>query len=222
MRKIVLAGAVLAGLTPAAYAADMPAPAPIETVAPEPLFSWTGFYIGAHGGWNWAETDPDAALGFLGDMDNFVVGGQIGYNWQWDSWVLGLEGDGSFVNNDDDFVDGGGFPFGVEQDFLASFRGRVGFAVDRFLLFGTGGAAFTGLSFDAVGFDDDADYFGWVAGGGIEYAITDNVTIGVEYLHYEFDDEEIGDGVLPPDTNIGLSNDVVRGRLNVKFDSLFN
>jgi outer membrane immunogenic protein len=217
MRKIVLAGAVLAALTPAAYAADMPAPAPIETVAPEPAFSWSGFYIGAHGGWSWGETDPEGVLD-IGDAEGFVVGGQLGYNWQWDSWVLGLEGDGSFTDADDD----DGFDAAIEQNFLASIRGRVGFAADRFLIYGTGGAAFTGLEVDFVlGDDDEADYFGWVAGGGIEYAITDNVTLGVEYLHYEFGDEEISDGVLPPG-DIGLSNDVVRGRLNVKFGSLFN
>ena len=127
----------------------------------------------------------------IGSGDGFVVGGQIGYNWQLNYWVLGLEADGSFVDNSDEGLDGFS-----EQNFLASIRGRVGFAVDRFLIYGTGGAAWTGFDVDFVTdglVDDEVTFFGWVAGGGIEYAITDNVTFGVEYLHYEFDDEAFTD-----------------------------
>ncbi len=119
--------------------------------------------------------------------DGFVIGGQIGYNWQWNYWLLGLEGDASFVDNSDD-----NFFVGAEQNFLASIRGRLGFAVDRFLVYGTGGAAWAGFDVDFVDpvfNDDEITTFGWVAGGGIEYAFTDNVTFGVEFLHYEFDDE---------------------------------
>ncbi len=62
-----------------------------------------------------------------------------------------------------------------------------------------------------------------MAGGGIEYAFTDNVTFGVEFLHYEFDDESFDDAVGDDfRSDIGLSNDVIRGRLNIKFGSLFN
>jgi outer membrane immunogenic protein len=195
-------------------AADMPPYVPPEPVAIP--FSWTGFYLGAHGGWNWADTDPDGGLD-IGSTEGFVVGGQLGYNWQWDSILFGIEGDGSFVDSEEEFPGAD-----VEQNFLASIRGRVGFALDRFLIYGTGGAAFTGLDMDfALGGDDEATYFGWVAGGGIEYAITDNVSFGVEYLHYDFGEEVFTDGP-GTDFDIGLTNDVVRGRLNIKFDSLFN
>ena len=152
-------------------------------------------------------------------MEGFVISAQAGYNWQWgENWLVGLEADGSYVDNDED---SGVFAGGIEQNYLATFRGRVGFTAGNFLLYGTGGAAFTGLDSDIGGADDDANFFGWAAGGGIEYAITENVSLGVEYLHYEFDDENIDDG-LGGVTDIGLDNDVVRGRLNIKFDSLFN
>jgi outer membrane immunogenic protein len=201
-------------------AADMPAPMPVEAVAAP--YDWSGVYVGIHGGWAWAESDvtiPPDDIGF--DTDDFVIGGQIGYNWAWDSFVFGVEGDISYTGaEDEDLV----ALVGVENDFLASARGRLGFAADRFLIYGTGGAAWAGFSVsdDALLEDDDTTFFGWAAGGGIEYAITDNITLGVEYLHYQFDDEDFDDFTALVDVEADLSVDVVRGRLSVKFDSLFD
>jgi outer membrane immunogenic protein len=228
IRNILLASAATFAMVGGAAAADMPAyPAEAAAVVEAPAVNtWEGMYVGAHGGWNWAESgESDDAIDF-GDMEGFVIGGQVGYNWQMNNIVFGLEVDGSYVDNDEDglFDDDGddetpAFDAGIEQNYLVSARGRLGFGFDRFLVYGTGGAAFTGLDFSTVGGDDDANYFGWVAGAGVEFALTQNVTLGVEYLHYEFGDESLDeefDGI-----DIGLQNDVVRGRLNVKFDSLF-
>jgi outer membrane immunogenic protein len=192
-----------------AHAADMPAMAPPET-AIAAGFDWSGAYVGIHGGYAWGETDGDDPVD--GDLEGFVIGGQIGYNWMLgDSFLLGLEGDASY--SDQNVTDGGEY----DVDYLATVRGRLGFAFDRFLVYGTGGAAFAGAEFTG----DDIDFFGWVAGGGVEYAITDNISFGVEYLHYEFGEEEfeVGGGGLFAEND--LTSDVVRGRLNVKFDSLF-
>jgi outer membrane immunogenic protein len=227
IRNILLASAATFAMVGGAAAADMPAyPAEAAAIVEAPAVNtWEGMYIGAHGGWNWAESDADGEGDIdFGDMEGFVVGGQVGYNWQMNNIVFGLEVDGSYVDNDEDgsgFDDEGDvFAAGIEQNYLVSARGRLGFGFDRFLVYGTGGAAFTGLDFSGIGEDDNVNYFGWVAGAGVEFALTQNVTLGVEYLHYEFGDEAIDsdefDGV-----DIGLQNDVVRGRLNVKFDSLF-
>jgi outer membrane immunogenic protein len=217
IRNILLAGVATFAMVGAAAAADMPVyPVEAAAIVEAPVANtWSGMYIGIHGGWNWNETDGDE--GILGDSesDGFVIGGQLGYNWQINNIVFGLEVDGSYVDNDDTATVGDGF-FDVEQNYLATARGRLGLAFDRFLVYGTGGAAFTGLDIDG----EDADYFGWVAGGGVEFALTQNVTLGVEYLHYEFGDEAV-DSDLFDGVDVGLSNDVVRGRLNVKFDSLF-
>ena len=86
-------------------------------------YNWSGFYIGAHGGWGFG----DGAF-----EDGFVVGGQLGVNWQFNSFVLGVEGDGSFVD------------WG-ETDAVGTVRLRGGFALDRFLPYGTGGARLRGL-----------------------------------------------------------------------------
>lgn len=230
MKRFLLAGAALVAMATASYAADIAAPVEEPVVAP---FTWTGFYIGAHGGWAWSESDvsftddygTDWDLGF--EHDDFVIGGQLGYNWAWsDMWLIGLEGDFSFTDADDDDDE---WLLSTEHEFLASIRGRVGVAFDRWLIFGTGGAAWAGFSLnnDDPFFDDDDDttFFGWAAGGGIEYAFNDYVSIGVEYLHYEFDDEGFDfddDPVFADGLDADLSVDVVRGRLNVKFDTLFN
>ena len=212
MRHLLIIGGALAALTTTSFAADMPIAAPEAAVVTE-TYDWSGAYLGAHGGWAWGESETLAT----DEIDGFVIGGQFGYNFQWDSFVLGLEVDASF--SDQERVDGA---FSIEGDYLASIRGRLGFALDRFLVYGTGGAALAGATFAIDGFgEDELSHFGWVAGGGVEYAITDNITFGVEYLHYEFGDEEV---VIPPFAPIDadLSTDVVRGRLSVKLDGLFN
>ncbi|MGQ4272497.1 outer membrane protein [Terrihabitans sp. B22-R8] len=224
IRNILLAGVATFAMVGAAAAADMPVyPAEAPAVVDVPVANtWEGLYLGVHGGWNWGESNASGEGDIdFGDLEGFVIGGQVGYNWQVNNIVFGLEFDGSYVDNDEDGEVGEVFFGGIEQNYLASARGRLGFGFDRFLVYGTGGAAFTGLDFSgATGIDsDDANYFGWVAGAGVEFALTQNITLGVEYLHYDFGDESFDDAFDGLD--IDLSNDVVRGRLNVKFDSLF-
>jgi outer membrane immunogenic protein len=124
----------------------------------------------------------------------------------------------------------------AEVDWLASVRGRAGLAFDRFMLYGTGGVAFAEFStdiedgdelFDDDSGDDDGETeVGWVAGGGVEFLVTDNVSLGAEYLHYSFDDIDSPTftataGGTPFATSGDADIDVIRGRVNVKFGSLF-
>jgi len=165
LRSVALASA-FALMTGAAVAADIPAmsdPAPIYSPTPM-AYSWTGFYAGGHVGYG------------FGDSDGFVVGGQLGYNWQFNQFVVGAEADAGWA----DLGDG---------DSLASIRLRAGLPIDRLLVYGTAGLGF-------ADFDDS----GWVAGAGVEYAITDQLSAGLEYLHYEVSDAN-----------------VVRARVNYKF-----
>jgi outer membrane immunogenic protein len=107
MMKLSLATAVaLAATLSTAFAADLPYKAPLPAPA---LPSWTGFYIGANGGYGWSSfdtafvPDPTGAFVAAGDLagpssfntraNGAVFGGQIGYNWQTGNWVLGVEGD---------------------------------------------------------------------------------------------------------------------------------
>ena len=107
MKKLALAISIVAFSSATAWAADMAVKAPIPL--PAPVNSWTGFYIGANGGWGWSSfdtafvPDPNGAFVAGGDLagprffntrtNGGVFGGQIGYNWQTGNWVLGVEGD---------------------------------------------------------------------------------------------------------------------------------
>jgi outer membrane immunogenic protein len=226
-----------------AAAADLTVAPPVVAPLPVP-HNWTGFYVGLHAGYGWANAegddddfdgDGDIDLFEDADLDGGLIGAQLGYNYQWNWLVLGVEADAtwSFIGSDDDFFDDDDDDFdriGLEADvdWLASIRGRVGAAFDRFLVYGTGGVAFTQVSHD---FDDDEDFFddedngdgtevGWVLGLGAEYLFTDNISVGAEYLHYEFNDVgelTIGDFSGDIDGDV----DVIRARVNVKFNSLF-
>ena len=123
-----------------------------------PIFSWTGGYIGLQGGGLWSDSSidafDDADTGVFSDNFNGgLFGGYAGYNWQSGAWVFGVEGDINGVWNDETF-NIGGFDVDVGSDYLASLRGRVGYAFDRTLIFATGGVAFTQFSAE-VDLDDD-------------------------------------------------------------------
>ena len=199
MKHALLSGVAVLFAT-SAFAADMPAYAPEPAVAP--AYDWSGFYIGAHGGWAFGDTDDDDFFLEDGLRARSIPSKTASTISRASSSAARLATTGSGTAS---FSASKAMPpssiriptpifeeFGFGVNFLASARGRIGLAFDRFLIYGTGGAAFAGV--DLEGFDDDnTDFFGWVAGGGIEYAFTDNVTFGVEFLHYEFGDEPIGD-----------------------------
>jgi outer membrane immunogenic protein len=177
MRKLLLVGGVglaLAAIAPA-HAADLGAPvykAPPPAVAPVPVFSWTGCYIGANIGGKWAQTsgsvDIPAATGlpgttpassFILDADHgssFVGGGQAGCDYQAGAVVFGIAGDGDAQHWSttrtvtapaaDLFAPGDTFKLSSRWE--ASLRGRIGYAFDRVLLYATGGVAWTNVRLD--------------------------------------------------------------------------
>jgi outer membrane immunogenic protein len=223
MKKLLLAGVAIAGLVAgasAASAADLPvrsAPPPAPMIAAIPIFTWTGFYVGAQVGYAWGDNNndniPGGAFvatpagtlvpfdgGFGGDNDGFLAGVHAGYNYQFGSIVVGVEGDieGVFGGDDNDFngvlFDRFGnladVAFSANSlDWQGSIRGRVGFAFDRALIYATGGFAFGGVSggFSQGLLDNNDDTLtGWTLGAGVEYAITNNLTTRVEYRYTNF------------------------------------
>uniref|UniRef100_UPI0040449994 outer membrane protein n=1 Tax=Microvirga sp. G4-2 TaxID=3434467 RepID=UPI0040449994 len=199
-------------------AADLPAraapPAPI--VAAAPIFTWTGFYVGVNAGYGWNNNDdltsvavPAGAVGAGSpagtitfsddDGDGFVGGGQIGYNYQIGSFVVGLEADLQWADlggsngsatfpaawNAYDFEPAGAAG-GV--DWFGTVRARAGVAFDRALIYATGGFAYGGADDDNDFFDNEDDVrTGWVLGAGVEYAFTNNLTAGIEGLWVNLD-----------------------------------
>jgi len=143
----------------AASAADLSAPytpPPATTYTPPPSWSWTGPYAGLVGGYGWATPG-----------NGWEGGGYIGYNIQTNTHlVVGVEGDLLAAGKTDNNWD-------------ATLRGRVGYAFNRVLLYGTGGVAFGGLQNGGA----SSTNTGWTAGVGVEAAVTQNVTARVEYRH---------------------------------------
>jgi outer membrane immunogenic protein len=211
--------------TVSAQAADL-APAPVEPYAPAVLpFSWTGFYVGAHAGYGTGSSDLfiDAkGAGDIGDWssDGFFGGAQIGYNQQFGGFVIGAEIDGSFSGIEGDLSLAGERIAETELTWFGTARLRAGFAWDRALFYGTGGVAVgeventlaPGLDESVSGSDTSV---GWTAGLGMEYAITDNWSAKVEYLHVDLGDNSF----TVEDTDIEFNNefDLFRVGVNYRF-----
>ena len=208
MKKLLLLGTALVAFADAGLAADLgpyrpgsikDEPVPIYA----PVFSWTGFYVGAQVGYGWGDSDfTDLITGdrFTFEQDGWFGGGFVGFNWQKDRFVFGIEGDANGADFSDSAVSGGPAPFKLESnvDALYSIRGRIGLAHDRWLLFATGGWAWANVQneyTDLAGrITDDDTVDGWTAGAGLEYAFTPNWTARVEYRHYDFGDHVISSG----------------------------
>lgn len=220
LRALFLGLAASAVLAPTAMAADLgkgPGRPPVEYV-PE-AFSWTGFYVGTHVGYGWSDVDWQEVPAFSGSHSGSggVAGGQIGYNWQAGRAVYGVEADLS-----GSWIDGGNNCCGHTVNWLASVRGRLGYAGgfdSRTLFYVTGGAAWADIDYSSVGSFSNT-HVGWVVGGGVERALTPNLTARVEYLYYSFDTANAPAGTVAP--GLGLADldpttQTVRFGLNFKF-----
>jgi outer membrane immunogenic protein len=230
LRHLSLASAGAVALAGAALAAEpLPPPPP-----PPPVFTWTGFYIGVNAGGHWGASDIffDAtdtsslavgggigvtqALGLRPSVgargaSGFIGGGQIGYNYQINSIVLGIEADfdGATGTRTDTVVTSNavlGFPGPLittssqRLDWLGTLRGRIGWdPIGGLMLYVTGGlafgesrASFADINVSAVpvlfDFASSRRNVGWTAGGGAEYALPgawSNWSLKVEYLYYD-------------------------------------
>lgn len=212
-------GLCLMAVTSPALAADLPpaAPPPAPAYVPvvAPVYNWSGLYIGGNVGAafdsqaapnNFIATGPfaGAPTGAVShNSTGIAAGGQIGINFQNGPWVFGLEGDADYLSNK--ATTHGVTAAGTDQhvftlNVLSTVRGRVGYAFDRALLYGTGGFAMgdysttrsqlTGTFMGATA--GTAETFstlrlGWTAGGGIEYAIDGNWTVRAEYLFVDLE-----------------------------------
>ena len=190
-----------------AFAADLggrpPAPiAPVVALA----YDWTGFYLGVSGGYGWGQAtwtdqnDGDFAQ-FLGQQypmrpSGGMLGGQVGYNKQFDRIVLGAEFSGSATWMKDTVQNStvtGVFGTTNVQALYAA-TAKLGYAMDRILVYGKGGPAFAQMNifandtFANIHFGDSQLRSGFTLGAGLEYAMTNNWLVGLEYDYYNFGD----------------------------------
>jgi outer membrane immunogenic protein len=228
MKNFLLASVAALGIVAAgaASAADLPSrKGPVEAPLYVPVFTWTGFYVGANAGYAWGQVDS-TNLGVIGgfggfdDPDGFIGGGQIGYNYQIGQWVVGLEAD--FQGTDlKASAAAGAFTASNEINWFGTVRGRVGYAFDRFLPYVTGGFAYGNVKNKLTGpgfaISDDNTQYGWTIGGGLEYAFTNNLTAKLEYLYVDLDKESINVPGGQFTSNVETQFSVVRAGLNYKF-----
>jgi outer membrane immunogenic protein len=204
-RLLVSAVAMLAIAAPAS-AADMATRAPVYKAA-APLFNWTGFYVGGHGGYGWGETENLRPNGWFG-------GGQLGYNWQYaPNWVLGIEADISGGNLSD--TNAGGVPLvNSKIDTFGTGRGRLGYTVDRVMFYGTGGLAWARDRATDGLFQDDKTHVGWAAGAGLEYAFAPNWSTKLEWLYADYGGKTYA---LTAPTRVEPIDNTVKLGLNYRF-----
>ncbi|GEP00768.1 outer membrane protein [Methylobacterium haplocladii] len=245
MTRRLLAAALCAGTLAAAsaQAADLPrrAAAPPPVPIP-PAFTWTGFYVGVNAGYGFrsgSSTFTDATYGTVtggGSGGGIVGGAQAGYNYQFtqgSGFVVGLETD----------IQGAGFSGGgtaligttpyynvsPSLDYFGTVRGRAGYAFDRWLVYGTGGLAYGGgrTSSNASAYPytlPDTSRIGYAVGGGVEYALTDHVSVKLEGLYVNLGKGTAGttyyDTATPAYYGTGRSDSgfgIARAGLNYRF-----
>lgn len=226
MKKFLLAGIAAASLTSAVQAADLPPPRePVPPSVVAPVFSWTGFYVGAHFGYGWGKSEWAAfpAATFVSPSTNGIFGGgQIGYNYQINNFVLGLEGDIGYFGVQRSVNLGAAAPVIVSwrNRWDASIRGRAGVALDRTLLYVTGGVAFADLRLAAStpggSVSETQTRTGWTVGAGVEYALTPNWTVRGEYLYANYGSKTFFSALTPP---ISLQTHKVRIGVNYLFST---
>jgi outer membrane immunogenic protein len=214
---------LLALTATSAVAADLPRQAmPYKAPAyVAPAFNWTGFYIGLNGGYGWGRSNW-STIATTTRPRGGLFGITAGYNWQapGSPWVFGLEGDVDWSDMRASATTVG-CPVGctTRNDWLGTFRGRIGYSVDRFLPYVTGGLAVGNIKATPAGFAgvDDTNA-GWTLGGGIEAMIAPNWTAKVEYLHVNLGNvscSAVNCGGVP--LNVSFHADIVRGGINFKF-----
>jgi outer membrane immunogenic protein len=241
----------------AAFAADMAVKAPPRP-APIP-FSWTGCYIGGNAGGAWTHSDESltsadpysvVTVDSSGHVTGFIGGGQLGCNWQFNSsWVVGLEGDINYIHASRTQhgaivgVAGPGSPGedtvrSISLRWLATVRGRFGYAWGQSFLYATGGLALgrvksSSALTDADGGDaniifagsQSATRTGWTAGAGYEYGFNDRLSLKLEYLHFDLGKVQYivprvdanAACCTPWTASANVTGDIVRLGVNYKF-----
>lgn len=189
MKKILIAAAFGLAATSVASAADLPARTYSKAPAVyAPVDVWSGFYIGAMGGYGWV---GNGAAPFTNVSGGFA-GGTVGYNWMMTpNWLLGLEAEGAWADISQSVgADPLIAPFTagtVKTEAFGSVTGRLGYAFGSALIYAKGGFAFASnkVAFTLAGVTstDTQTQTGYTIGGGLEYMFAPNWSLKGEYLY---------------------------------------
>ena len=240
MKKVLLVTASLIALGAAAPAVAADLAARPYTKAPAMIaavYDWSGFYIGANGGWGQSRNSWDFLPGVLTfgegshDASGGTVGGQVGYRWQAGTWVFGVEAQGNWA----DFKGSNISLFDATVrnesriDAFGLFTGQVGYAANNVLFYVKGGAAVTTNDYrrffaatnTLFASSNDDTRWGGTVGVGLEYGFAPNWSFGVEYNHLFMQDRTLAfttpGGLFFGNVRVDQDVDLVTARLNYKF-----
>ena len=226
MKKFLLGTVALVAFAAPAAAADLAA-RPYTKAPPmiAAVYDWSGFYIGANGGWGssrkcWDEVT--AAGVFVSnegchDASGGTAGGQIGYRWQSGTWVFGVEGQGNWADFSGSSVSLA-FPATTINSKVGAFgllTGQVGWAANNVLFYVKGGAAVTADRYRInttagnvlLASANDDTRWGGVVGVGLEYGFSPNWSAGVEYNHLFMQDRT---SAFTTPAGVAFGNDRIR------------
>ena len=222
MKSVLLASIAFIGVFgAAAFAADMPAKAPVAK-APlvAPPYNWNGFYVGANFGGGWTTGSLNIAGGDRnGGLTEFIAGVQAGYNFQLGHLLLGVEGDFDWAVFNHP-ASSAATSASVNQRWISTVAGRVGLVNDRWLVFAKFGAGWVhsnaALTFPGGSWNGSNTDAGWLVGGGIEYGFKPHWTVKLEYDYIAL--SNLTSAAFPAVT---LSRDVqlVKAGISYKFES---
>ena len=236
MRKFLLGtiGLVALGMAAPASAADLrarPAPPPPPMVAA--IYDWSGFYIGANGGWGQSRNCVDFGIFPDGcrERSGGLAGGQLGYRWQAGTWVFGLEGQGDWadLSNTRVSVFRPEFSTRTKTDGIGLFTGQIGWAWNTALFYVKGGAAVTSNRFSILSTltgnelaSASSTRWGGAVGVGWEWGFAPNWSAGIEYDHLFMGNSNNSFSVVNPIVagavnRISQDVDMLTARVNYRF-----
>jgi outer membrane immunogenic protein len=204
-----------------AQAADIPRPVYKGVRPVVAYYNWTGFYVGVNAGYGFGTSHWSAVPTANNKPTGFLAGGTLGYNYQVGSLVYGLEGDFDWSDVKDTVACAPLVTCGTSNRWLATFRGRLGYAFDRWLPYITGGGAYgnvkatASVPFLGLAASTSNNQFGWTVGAGLEYAFLGNWTAKIEYLYVDLG--SFNALPAPLVNNISFKENIVRAGLNYKF-----
>jgi outer membrane immunogenic protein len=237
MKKCLLAGGVIGAVTVAmtgtVVAADMPV---MRAPIPVPVYTWTGFYVGLHGGWGNGNVSFSNTSADIGDhtTGGGLAGGHIGYNWQMGySWLFGLEASGTWSGvkktvvgplNPLDFPGSQDDRWTTNVKWLATVTPRIGVTISSWMWYLKGGVAFAEIShrFESPGsaesFETSDTKVGWTFGFGGELLLASNWILGIEGNVYGFGHTSVNSGIVNfPDHDFDVTMWSILGRVSYKF-----
>jgi outer membrane immunogenic protein len=243
MKKLLLGTIALVALATPAAAADLPARTYTKAPVMVAAYDWSGFYLGANGGyassrkcWDLTNDGFGPVAPSIGegchDATGGTAGGQIGYRWQAASWVFGVEAQGNWADLKGSHVTTitagilAGGTRNTKVDAFGLFTGQIGYAFSNTLLYVKGGAAVANDKYTTTtpGFAPDSGSetrWGAVVGAGAEFGFTPNWSFAVEYDHLFMGNRNVNfftaAGIFDGSDRIRQDVDMVTARINYRF-----